>query len=118
MCRNSELEPLRQNLRNNLWRMVNGKSIQVFPFMEYLIDILINRHKKITITSTKFLKIYRDMLKSEYASVLDYIQSNIINGDIIYLEWFIRNKINGNITQILDIFIERYEESKKNCQHN
>lgn len=95
--------------------MVDRKSIQGFPFMEYLIDTLVNRHKKITITSTNFLKMYSDRLKDEYAGVLDYIQSNIMNGDLIQLDRFIRNKINGNITEILDEFIEKYEEDKKNC---
>ena len=118
MCHSKELEPLRQSLRNNLWKMVNRKSIQGFPFMEYLMDILINRHKKITITSTNFLKMYRDMLKDEYAMVLDYVQSNIMNGDLIQLDRFIRNRINGNITEILDDFIEKYEENKKIYQHN
>jgi len=98
--------------------MIDRKSIQGFPFMEYLIDILVNRHKKITITSTKFLKTYRDMLKDEYAMVLDYVQSNVINGDLIQLNRFIRNRINGNITEILDDFIEKYEENKKIYQYN
>lgn len=82
--------------------------------MEYLIEILLNRYKKLTITSVKFLKTYRDKLLKEYASILDYIQSNIINGDILYLERYIRNSINGNITNILDEFVDNYEKSKKN----
>jgi len=113
MCRNSELEPLRKNLRNNLWRMINRESINTLPFMEYLIDILIKRHQKITITSTNFLKKYRDLLIQEYANVLDYLQSNIANGNIIDLEQYIKNRINGNITSILDDFVKNYEENKK-----
>jgi hypothetical protein len=81
--------------------------------MEYLIDVLINRYKKLTITSTKFLKTYRDKLRVEYARALDYIQTNVINGDIIQLEKYIRDRINGNITAILDEFVENYENSKK-----
>jgi hypothetical protein len=81
--------------------------------MEYLIDILINRHKEITITSTKFLKQYRDELINEYANILDYIQSNAIYGDIIQLDRYVRKGINGNITKILDEFVENYEKSKK-----
>lgn len=53
------------------------------------------------------------MLKEEYAEMLDYIQSNVAYGKIIELEQFIRNRINGNITNILDDFIERYEENTK-----
>ena len=82
--------------------------------MEYLIDILINRNRKITITSTKFLKRYRDKLNDEYANILDHIQSNAIHGDIIQLEKYIREGVNGNITKILDEFVERYEKNKKN----
>ena len=81
--------------------------------MDYLIDILINRYKKITIISNKFLKTYRDKLKLEYAQMLDYIQSNIIDGKLIELESYIRRGINGNITNILDEFVENYEKSKK-----
>jgi len=86
--------------------------------MEYLIDVLINRNKKITITSVKFLKTYRDILKNEYAEVLDYIQSKIVDGDIIHLESFIKDRINGNITETLDIFVNNYEKSKKEYQYN
>ena len=82
--------------------------------MEYLIDILINRNREITITSTKFLKGYRDRLNDEYANILDHIQSNAMHGDIIRLQKYIREGINGNITKILDEFVERYEENKKN----
>lgn len=82
--------------------------------MEYLIDVLIDRHKKITITNTRFLKRYRDMLLDEYAMILDYIQSNAKDGDILHLEQYIRNGINGNITQILDNFVDDYEKSKEN----
>ena len=114
MCHSTELAPLRQSLRNNLWRIINKEPIQILPFMEYLIDVLINRYRKITVTSTKFLKIYRDKLKNEYANALDYIQSNIVHGDIIQLEQYIKNRINGNITEILDEFIENYEKNKKN----
>ena len=85
--------------------------------MEYLIEILIKRHKEIRIMGIRFLKTYRDKLKSEYIDVLGYIDSNIINGDIIHLEDFIKKRINGNITSILDNFIEDYEKSKKN-NHN
>lgn len=82
--------------------------------MEYLIDILINRNREITITSTKFLKRYRDKLTNEYANILDYIQSNAMYGDIIRLEKYVKEGINGNITKILDEFVEEYEKSKKN----
>ena len=81
--------------------------------MEYLIDILVNRYKTITVTSTKFLKHYRDELRKEYAQILDYVQSNVINGDILEMEHYIKQGINGNITDILDEFVENYEKSKK-----
>ena len=81
--------------------------------MEYLIDILINRNREITITSTKLLKQYRDRLANEYANILDHIQSNAMYGDIIQLEKYVKEGINGNITKILDEFVERYEDSKK-----
>lgn len=113
MCQVKELEPLRRNLQNNLWRVINRESVEVFPFMDYLIDILIHRYKKITITSNKFLKAYRDKLKLEYAQMLDYIQYSIMDGNLIELESYIRKGINGNITQILDEFVENYEKSKK-----
>jgi len=113
MCRNSELQPLRRNLQSNLWRIINREPIKTIPFMEYLIDILINRHREITITSTKFLKKYSDMLTDEYAIILDHIQSNAIHGDIIQLEKYVKEGINGNITKILDEFVENYEKSKK-----
>lgn len=113
MCHSRELEPLRRNLRNNLWRVINRESVEIFPFMDYLIDILIYRYKKITITSNKFLKAYRDKLKLEYAQILDFVQSSVMNGNLIELESYIRKGINGNITQILDEFVENYEKSKK-----
>lgn len=81
--------------------------------MDYLIDILIYRYRKITITSNKFLKSYRNKLKLEYAQMLDYIQSNIMDGNLIELESYIKSGINGNITNILDEFVENYEKSKK-----
>ena len=81
--------------------------------MEYLIDILVNRHREITLTSTKFLKKYRDRLMNEYANILDHIQSNAMHGDIIQLEKYVKEGINGNITAILDEFVENYENSKK-----
>ena len=114
MCRNSELHPVRRNLQNNLWRIINREPIKTIPFMEYLVDILINRHREITITSTKFLKGYSDRLTNEYAIILDHIQSNAIHGNIIQLEKYIKEGINGNITKILDEFVENYEKNKKN----
>ncbi len=63
------------------------------------------------------MKAYRDKLKIEYAQMLDFIQSNVMNGNLIELESYIRKGINGNITLILDEFVENYEKSKKNYRN-
>ena len=53
------------------------------------------------------------MLKDEYAQILDFIQSKIMDGDILKMEQHIKQGINGKINNILDEFVENYEKSKK-----
>jgi len=54
---------------------------------------------------------YADELNSEYADIIDYIHQNIANGDIIALEKYIRDKVNGSFTNIIGDFLNEYEQS-------
>lgn len=55
---------------------------------------------------------YADALNKEYADILDYLHQNIPEGDIIALEQYIKNKVNGSFTKIIKDFIREYEGFK------
>ena len=106
------LAQLRANLRNNLWNLVNEKPLVSFQFMEYLVGILIPR-AVISTVPIKLLKKYSEKLKDQYSQVLDYLEINILNGDIIELEHYIKQNINGNITTLLEAFVNEFESLQK-----
>jgi len=57
---------------------------------------------------------YADELNKEYADILDYLHQNIAEGDIIALEKYIKTKVNGSFTKIIEDFVREYEDFKEN----
>lgn len=82
--------------------------------MEFLLDVLIKREKEISVTSLSLLKRHRDKLKKEYAEILDYIHSNVQYGEILKLEEYIKENINGSFSKIIDDFVDEYQIKKVN----
>jgi len=78
--------------------------------MEYLIDFLIKEGRNIKPIRLSLLKRYGDKLKKEYSQVLDTISIEAPEGNILKLEKYIRNKINGFFYSTLENFVEEYEK--------
>lgn len=81
--------------------------------MEYLVGILIKRSKVISSVSLKLLKKHSQKLQEQYAQVLAYLEMNVSNGDIIGLEHYIKENINGNITTLLEAFVNEFTNSQQ-----
>jgi len=52
---------------------------------------------------------YADELNREYADLIDYIHQNIADGDVIALEKYVKNKVNGSFADIIKKFLDDYE---------
>ena len=53
---------------------------------------------------------YSNELNREYGDILDYIHQNVKDGDIIALEKYVRHKVNGSFTSIIERFFKEYED--------
>ncbi len=77
--------------------------------MEYLEVVLVNSFRKIYVHPFSLLVKYSNELNREYGDILDYIHQNVLNGDIIALEKYVRDKVNGSFTSIIERFFKEYE---------
>jgi len=55
---------------------------------------------------------YADKLYLEYGQILDYLQQNVADGDIIALEQYVKDKVNGSFTNLIKDFLDEYESYK------
>ncbi len=76
--------------------------------MEYLEVVLIRSFRKIYVHPFSLLVKYSNELNREYGDILDYIHQNVLNGDIIALEKYVKNKVNGSFTQIIERYLDDY----------
>lgn len=91
--------------------MIDGKSINQIPFKEYLIDILIKKGYTIGPISLNLLNNYGGKLKNLWGKVLEYLDLNISNGEIMKLNRYIKEKVNGEFSKIINQFVFEYEKS-------
>ncbi len=82
--------------------------------MEYLEVILVVSFRKIYAHPFDLLVKYADKLNKEYADILDFISQNIVDGEIIALERYLRSKVNGSFTSIIEKFLIEYESYEDN----
>ena len=80
----------------------------------YLEAVLIKPGREIVAHPLKMIIQYSDELNSEYGEILDYLHQNVHNGDIIALEQYVKDKVNGSFTRIIRDFIHDYESYKDN----
>jgi len=85
--------------------------LEYIKFKEFLISLLIVRGYNIKTMSGYFLETYAQELKKQYAEVLSTIKSEVMNGDLIMLEKYVRNNINGSISKILSGFLNEYNKN-------
>jgi len=79
--------------------------------MEFLYDMLMERGYPIKAMRFTLLKEYSTLLSKEYNEVFDHISSRIVDDDIMELEKYIKTKINGTFTQIMEEFIHDYQSN-------
>jgi len=60
------------------------------------------------------LMVYSNRLYREYGEILDHLQQNVADGDIIALEQYVKDKVNGSFTKLIKDFINEYESYKNN----
>jgi len=77
--------------------------------LEYLEVILVSSLRKMYAHPFGLLVKYTNELNREYGDILDYIHQNALDGDIIGLEKYIRDKVNGSFTSIIERFFVEYE---------
>lgn len=82
--------------------------------MEYLEVVLLRSFRKIYVHPFDLLVRYANTLNREYGDILDYIHQNIAEGDIISLEQYIKDKVNGSFTRIIKNFFVEYESYENN----
>ena len=118
MSKKTELliKEIRQNLITNLWRVVNNNPVDIFKFGEFLTDKFIQSGKQVKFIDITLVYEYSKSLELEYATLLDYITSNIAEGDIIEIEKYVKHKVNGSFTTLIQSFI--YNHDKKNQEVN
>lgn len=104
---------MRAKLRNNLWQIINKEPITYINWRKLLIDALIDNEREIVPLSQYFLTGYVVDLEKEYAQLLDYIDQEAINGDILELEKYVSQHVNGTFTRTLRNFVIDYDKNKK-----
>ena len=111
---NKELAEVRLNLKQNLWHLINNEPLDYFKFGEYLVRVLIKPGREIVAQPLYKIMLYADELNSVYGEMLDYLHQNVQDGDIIALEQYVKDKVNGSFTKIIKDFIYEYESYKNN----
>lgn len=114
MCHKHELAPIRANLLNNFWRIIDKEPIETISFTDFLIDILVKRYECIRKTDVWLLYKFSRKLNKEYADLLDYIDSQAKEGEIIKLEKYVKKKVNGSFSNIIDKFVNAYKDTQEN----
>lgn len=82
--------------------------------MEYLEVVLVSSFRKIYAHPFSLLVKYSNELNREYGDILDYIHQNALDGDIIALEQYVKDKVNGSFTSIIERFFKEYDENINN----
>ena len=108
---NKELRLIKEHLKDNLWRIIDKKTIASMAFKEYLMGVLIKNNHMIVATPISFLENYAQSLRKEYAAVLDYLEQNILNKDIFELEKYIIKQVNGSFSFIIKDFLKEYAKA-------
>jgi hypothetical protein len=85
--------------------------LEYIKFREFLVSTLISRGLKITVMDGYFLSYYAQELKEVYAEVLSTINSEAASGDLIGLEKYVRDNINGRISNTLKNFLHEYKNN-------
>lgn len=106
-----ELSKIKENLKDNLWRIINKKPVEPIHFKEYLMGVLIQNNYNIVSIPISFLETYSSSLRKEYAAVLDYLEQNLLNKDIFELEKYIKQQVNGYFSFIISSFLKDYEKT-------
>lgn len=109
-----ELAEVRQNLRQNLWHLINSEPLDYFKFGEYLVRVLIEPGREIIAQPIDKIILYANKLNSLYGEILDHLHQNVHDGDIIALEQYVKDEVNGSFTTIIKNFIYEYESYKDN----
>jgi len=79
--------------------------------MEFLFNVLMERGISIKAIKFTLLKEYSTKLNKEYIDIFDYISSKALDGNIFELEKYIKNKVNGTFTKLIDSFTNDYKNS-------
>jgi len=79
-------------------------------FMEYLIQILMSSGRKIVETDVVLLYKYARSIEKEYAIILETIRSEALDGKLIELEKYVKKKVNGTFSRIIEHFLRDYDK--------
>jgi len=79
--------------------------------MEFLLTVLMERGVPIRTIDLSLLKDYKNRLKAEYDEIFDHISSKALDGDIIELQKYIKNKVNGSFSRIINGFVYDYKNT-------
>ena len=79
--------------------------------MEFLLTVLMERGVPIKAISLSLLKDYKNRLKVEYDEIFDHISSKALDGNIRELEKYIKTKVNGSFSSIINGFVHDYKNT-------
>lgn len=105
-----DLQPLRKQLSNNLWQVIDNKPLETLKVKEYLIQLLINNDMQIKAIPYSFLCYYAERIEKEYADILDWLEDAAKDGKIAQMEKYVQDKINGQFLRTIDEFKHEYHK--------
>lgn len=80
--------------------------------------MLLERGKKIVPHEISFINKYGNRLRNLYAKLIDEIDYEISKGDLIQSEEYIKKQVNGRFTEVINDFIQEYDNNKNNPDWN
>ena len=110
------IKEIRDNLISNLWKIIDNKPIDIFKFGEFLTDKFIQSGKQVKFIDISTVYEFAMAMEKEYANLLDYISFVVGRKDILEIQKYIKQQVNGNFTYLIKEFVIQHD--KKNQEVN
>ena len=110
---NKELEQIKQNLKHNLNNLLNKEPLNYFKFREFLEAVLIRSQRKIVAHDYSMVGNCAWKMERAYAVILDRIVQETNIGNLIGLNSYIHQAVNGVFTSIIQEFLKDYDKTYK-----
>jgi len=105
------LSLLRENLNNNLWKIVNGEAVRKFDFNKYMNAVFEDATGGKAIGNNKhFIENRAEEIRGNYNKTLNEINKEIKHGNILREKQKLKKKVNDEFRKDIKRFVSECEK--------